>query len=182
MNLSAANSNHLSRRFGIGEWYGKSFVRLTPEERKTLAEIALGCDTNIVPPCPFKDLNSNEPCTKKGGVCSLRLYEDAGDGSAVAVTGDNGDLRTVCPHRFKQGNTIYKTVGEYILGAIDPRIVSEVRFLQRYRVASSENAGREDVGNIDNVLVHPTETNPMRWCALEIQAVYFSGKAMSALF
>jgi len=39
----------------------------------------------------------------------------------------------------------------------------------------------EDVGRIDNVLVHPTR-DPMHWCALEIQAVYFSGAAMGREF
>ncbi|MDD4891687.1 MAG: NotI family restriction endonuclease, partial [Phycisphaerae bacterium] len=39
----------------------------------------------------------------------------------------------------------------------------------------------EDVGNIDSVLVHPSTTS-LRWCALEIQAVYFSGSGMNSLF
>src|SRR5204863_1798236 len=36
-------------------------------------------------------------------------------------------------------------------------------------------------GRIDNVLVHTTR-DPMHWCALEIQAVYFSGAAMGREF
>jgi len=34
------------------------------------------------------------------------------------------------------------------------------------------------VGKIDMILVHP-DTDTLRWCALEIQAVYFSGNSMS---
>jgi hypothetical protein len=37
------------------------------------------------------------------------------------------------------------------------------------------------VGKIDMVLVHP-DTSVLRWCALEIQAVYFSGASMSRDF
>jgi hypothetical protein len=34
-----------------------------------------------------------------------------------------------------------------------------------------------EVGKIDNILLVPN-SNPLSWCALEIQSVYFSGKAM----
>lgn len=37
------------------------------------------------------------------------------------------------------------------------------------------------IGRIDNILVHP-DTQRLNWCALEMQAVYFSGKAMSHEF
>jgi hypothetical protein len=38
--------------------------------------------------------------------------------------------------------------------------------------------GGSDVGRIDMVLVRPN-SDPLQWCALEVQAVYFSGKSMS---
>jgi hypothetical protein len=41
-------------------------------------------------------------------------------------------------------------------------------------------AGKEDVGNIDNVLLSPKDHR--NWCALEIQTVYFSGRKMGLLF
>lgn len=187
-------ANNQAPRFGIGEWYGESFVALTHERRRELANVALTHNRQTNMPCPFKAADGSERCTKKGGVCSLRLYEPFGDGTAVAATGENGDLRAVCPHRFKQDNIIYRTIGERILGTPSPLVVSEIRFLQRDRPVddsedasddndgtSTEASGREDVGNIDNVLVHPSAT-PMKWCALEIQAVYFSGRGMTSLF
>lgn len=116
------------------------------------------------------------------------------DGSAEAVLGQDGDLRVVCPSRFHQAETAYRAVGGALLGTNQPCVVEEIRFLQRPQLvptgrkgpASDERramrgAGREDVGNIDCVLVHPTAL-PMRWCALEIQAVYFSGEKMRLLF
>lgn len=33
-----ARTRRPQQRFGIGEWYGKSFVTLTPEERRYFAE------------------------------------------------------------------------------------------------------------------------------------------------
>ncbi len=201
MDSCSSDSRKLAPRFGIGEWYGKSFIKMTSVERKQLAGIALNHGKHTLQPCPFRNSDENAKCTKKGGVCSLRLYEDCGDGSAVPLQGDEGDLRTVCPHRFKQNNIIYKTVGKQILGTSLPKVVSEIRFLQRCRndqieinksgnrcgdtgnesSGSIKKTAREDVGNIDNVLVHPTET-PMKWCALEIQAVYFSGVSMNHMF
>lgn len=69
-------------------------------------------------------------------------------------------------------------------------IVPEVRFLKRNIAAvgldgedgAVSNDGKsEDVGNIDVVLVN-TNSAEMKWCALEIQAVYFSGEKMNLLF
>jgi hypothetical protein len=191
------NIKKLAPRFGIGEWYGMSFVKLTPHERKSLAEVALTPKRSDEMLCPFRDGGGTAKCTKKGGVCSLRLYETSDGVHGTAVSGPEGDLRAVCPHRFKQNGTIYATIGQVLLNTQSPRIVDEVRFLQRFRdepsngasseeIRDTENTpvdetGKEDVGNIDNVLVHPSD-QPLRWCALEIQAVYFSGKGMSSLF
>jgi hypothetical protein len=178
-------------RFGIGEWYGHSFVSLTPTERRQFAAIAPIQTKSNTPPCPFLSVESPVPCRKKGGICSLRLYEAVGDGSAMPVAGDAGTLRITCPHRFKQEGTIYKLIGEKMLGTSSPRVVAEVRFLRRTENATAEagseevgaedGASSEDVGNIDNVLVHP-EISLLRWCAVEMQAVYFSGEKMGLLF
>jgi hypothetical protein len=174
-------------RFGIGEWYGYSFIHLTPEQRKHFATLAPIQTIRNALPCPFLSGETSVPCPKKGGICSLRLYEAIGDGGARASEGSDGSFRVVCPHRFKQDGVIYRSVGEKILGTPDPTIVAEVRFLRRNDEApdvaarGSDTQSSEDVGNIDNVLVHP-DTDVLRWCALEIQAVYFSGSKMGHLF
>ncbi|MDY7010014.1 MAG: NotI family restriction endonuclease [Planctomycetota bacterium] len=165
---------------------------MTSVERRQLAEIALTHGRHTFQPCLFRNSDGSEKCIKKGGICSLRLYEDCGDGSAVPVIDVEGDLRTVCPQRFKQDGIIYKAIGERILKTSEPKVVSEIRFLRRFRNESFKmgddkdsnsikKTAREDVGNIDNVLVHPKEL-PMKWCALEIQAVYFSGMSMNHMF
>ncbi len=64
----------------------------------------------------------------------------------------------------------------------NPRVASEIGFLERPSSPDTETAAAgDDVGRIDHVLVHPT-VDPIRWCALEIQAVYFSGASMNADF
>jgi hypothetical protein len=73
-------------------------------------------------------------------------------------------------------------VGETILGDDNPRLVGEVGFLEAG--ATTDTEGGDDVGRIDMVLVSnkPVEGAPMEWCAVEIQAVYFSGDAMRGEF
>ncbi|HXE74844.1 MAG TPA: NotI family restriction endonuclease [Candidatus Xenobia bacterium] len=170
--------------YGIGEWYGKSFVRLTPEERRELARAALSKKTpNIV--CPFKPTTEkNVLCSKKGGVCTIRLYQqDKNTGVVSTVPGPEGQLVTLCPHRLKDANKIFRWVGEKLLGDPNPLVVSEVGFLEKEGSPASDKGkgGRRDVGRIDKVLVHSSR-EPMHWCTLEMQAVYFSGRKMREEF
>lgn len=87
---------------------------------------------------------------------------------------------TTCPSRFSEEGMIYAWIGEEVLGDASPAVVNEVGFLERKKGATSELADEiaREVGRIDNVLVLP-DREPLVWCALEIQAVYFSGSAMS---
>lgn len=179
----------IAPRFGIGEWYGHSFVRLSGEQRRHFADIAVKQTKANAPLCPFKPSTEKSIlCTKKGGICSLRLYEAGSNGECRPASGDDGKLRVTCPHRFKQNNTVFVAVANAILGTATPEVATEVRFLQRQIGADletpanpEEEAKSEDVGNIDVVLVN-TEKAYLDWCALEIQAVYFSGEKMGSLF
>lgn len=155
------------RTHGIGEWYGRLFNALDPEEARQLAAEPQ--------PCPFK---AGTICSKKGGVCSLMCYEES-DGCVVGV----GPLVTVCPSRFEEKQDVYKWVSQVILETSRPILLGEINFLQSVVRADETpaNNSREDVGRIDNVLVH-ADLEQLRWCALEMQAVYFSGRAMSVEF
>jgi hypothetical protein len=172
-------------RFGIGEWYGRSFVNLSAQQRRTVAQTAIAHSNATAPVCPFRSSAGQQlRCNKKGGICSLRLYNAAGDnGEAVAATGPTGILRVTCPERFKQDNIAFRAAALAILETDQPQIVKEVRFLHRESSPETDDSGggHEDVGNIDIVLVHPSK-QPLSWCALEIQAVYFSGVTMRKLF
>lgn len=96
------------------------------------------------------------------------------------VTGDQGRICTTCPNRFLQDRTIFQWIGETILGTTAPLIATEVGFLERPATTGVFEES-DEVGRIDYVLVH-SEAEPMRWCAMEIQAVYFSGSRMSTEF
>ena len=174
-------------RYGIGEWYGKSFVRLTPRERRRFAEIqALDKKERPFLLCPFRSTpNSKVPCTKEGGVCSIRMYQqDASTNLVSLASGQKASLVTTCPYRFQQEGVIFKWIGDTLLGDSNPHIVREIGFLEQEVGEGKEDRDSsqgEDVGRIDNVLVHSTR-EPMHWCALEIQAVYFSGASMKKEF
>ena len=166
------------RRYSIGEWYGAGLEKLAPRQWSEQARIEIQLDALAGRPCPFQP---NGLCNKKGGVCSLRLYEQIGDGPVQGI----GPIITTCPLRFLEGENIFEWVGKTILQTEEPIVLSEIGFLDRLRPQlvgdSDEEDSRDFIGRIDNVLVHSTR-RPMDWCALEFQAVYFSGKAMSQEF
>jgi len=176
----APESAQVSRRYGIGEWFGRLFTGLTTEERQAFAQQAARKAPSVE--CPFRascrafDARSVPGkvlhCTKQGGVCSLREYAQTVTKGSPAVA-PAGSLRTTCPHRFLEDGEIFKWVGEVLLGSSEPLVLREIGFL--------EAAGGGEVGYIDSVLVHPTQ-RPLHWCALEIQAVYFSGTNMELEF
>lgn len=185
MTKTNPRSGKARHRYGVGEWYGKSFVHLAPGERKRLARIQF-LDQKDRPTllCPFRSRAHNEvSCTKEGGVCSIRLYQQERETGFVSVpSGQGGSLATTCPYRFQQDGAVFKWIGETLLGHPSPLIVGELGFLE---LDTDETGGddsqAEEVGRIDNVLVHPSR-DPIHWCALEMQAVYFSGGPMSQEF
>ncbi len=154
-------------RYGIGELYGADFSRLTCQRIRELASASFKTQ-----PCPFK--SPAGMCSKKGGVCSLRLYQEE-EGKVTPAT---HELITTCPTRFYQNDTVLAWVGRELLAAEQPLVVKELPFLMAD--AGAERKPRA-VGKIDLVLVHP-EIDDLRWCALEIQAVYFSGLGMADEF
>jgi hypothetical protein len=171
-------------RFGIGEWYGKSFVHLSADERQFFARIQ-GLPESERPPqlCPFLSKGGKSVnCSKAGGICSLRSYEKPSDGGVVAVDSRASSIRTTCPNRFEEADTIYRWIGEVLLGDEAAVPVGETPFLERVQGPRSvERKAARKVGRIDNVLVVPG-VDPLSWCPVEKQAVYFSGKKMALEF
>jgi hypothetical protein len=87
----------------------------------------------------------------------------------------------MCPYRFYEDGQIFDWIGDVMLGHSSPLVVEQVGFLERESGSVSGKKSRGDVGKIDHVLIVPG-THPLRWCALEVQAVYFSGAARKAEF
>lgn len=162
----------MAPRYGVGELYGFDFTSLAVERIRELSSAE-----NRDVPCPFKSQTSGKTsshCSKVGGVCSLRRFERDESGSVSC----EGSPVTTCPQRFFEGGMVFEWVGEVLLGTSSPNVIVEVPFLMSF--ARGEK-GRRPVGKIDSILVGATEP-VLTWCALEIQAVYFSGDEMEEDF
>lgn len=151
-------------RYGIGEWYGRDMSALRP---KTMKELSRAKSSDM--PCPFR----GDRCNKKGGVCTLRLYEKVGE--AVSA---KGGLVTTCPQRFKEADRALKWISQTLIGTESPAIIKEVPFLKSV-VENAED--QEAVGQVDMVLVNQSAPS-LSWCCVEMQAVYFSGPGMATEF
>ncbi len=166
----------IRHRYSVGEWYGVGIERLSIADRIQRAKTELEVDGLTSTPCPFQKEAS---CSKKFGFCSIRQYEQIGEASVRGA----GPLITTCPNRFLEDETIFRWAGKEILDTSESIVLDQIGFLDRLRPASATGSDDEDedgqdfIGRIDNVLVHPSR-EPMDWCALELQAVYFSGKTM----
>jgi len=168
--MAAKNSS--KTRYGIGEWYGTIIDNLSPSAKKEYSKTK-GINNYS---CPFQD--SGNLCNKAGGVCTLAEYEKSSTGE-VFLDHDQ-DFVTICPNRFLEDYTIFKEVGETILNTKVPTIIKEVPFLKG--VDYKGNRLSNTVGRIDMVLAKTKESKVIDWCALEIQAVYFSGTSMKKDF
>lgn len=178
-------------RYGIAEWYGKDIAAMTPTEREQCARVATAQDETgdlgDAPACPFlSTLKPNSLCNKTGGVCSIRKYTRNADGSGCAAASEK--VVTVCPSRFLEatmdGQTIFNWVGEKMLDTDKPTIVKETPFLRTISNTSSSDNEDRKAGRIDWIVVNAEsmDSSDLEWCAIETQAVYFSGDRMRLEF
>jgi Restriction endonuclease NotI len=117
----AKKKDRTRRRYAIGEWYGGAFEFFSPKQRCDQAKLHAGLTTIAGFDCPFQ---KNRICTKKRGVCSLRAYEQIGDGPVTGV----GPLMTTCPNRFLEYDTIFRWIGEEILETKSPIVLGQIGF------------------------------------------------------
>lgn len=163
----------MKKRYGIAEWYGEPFSDMAPSRRQALARIALGKEERL-PACPFQRGNVN--CSKKGGVCSIQCYGIVSENNRTNRIGTREGLPVItCPRRVEQNNLIPKWLAE-IVNFPNAFMAREVPFM---RSTSTEKSA----GRIDLVVANSKRIDRRsQWFGLEIQAVYFSGKSMSADF
>jgi len=170
-------------RYGIAELFGRPIDRLRKEERDRLLDQALNSPIDDYPTCPFR-LPSEAGltrCSKRHGVCSTRRYRN--DSGTAQRLEDPDDSPTItCPYRFHQALTVFRWIARELLHTSEALLVKEVGFLEA-PLSSVEEAGSDEqvVGRIDMILLDPQSlrTGPMSWCAVELQAVYFSGPGMA---
>lgn len=165
--------------FSIGEWFGADITSVEPEVRRLFAELAKSKKVKQRR-CAFRD---DRMCNKAGGVCSLRQYRRESESAPITL----GPVVTTCPSRFFDSGEVFRWVGEVMLQTDSPVVLGEVPFLRKLRADETQldddQPGEGDfIGRIDNILVHPDSSQGLRWCPLEMQAVYFSGRSMSYEF
>ena len=165
-------------RFGIGEWYGKSFIHLNGDERRAYAELQLRPkEERPKQPCPFLSRPTRPAdCHKAGGICSLRSYQRDPNGK-VSPDVRRSTLVTICPSRFAEEGPIYPWINDVILPGRSTVALGETPFLHRAPKVGQDKASQRKAGRIDDILVVP-DSNPLEWIPIEKQAVYFSGKKM----
>jgi hypothetical protein len=185
--------------YGIAEWYGQNYRALDNHARKCFSAGGRRI-CRFLADNPALAPGGQTMCNKKGGVCSLRNFINHGGDNNSRLT--FGPITATCPNRFLEDQLIFKIIGRNILTCNTPRIVKEIPFLKRIiprdpaieagLLVGSESApnqvegeiigppDQEDVGRIDMVCVHPDDYK--QWCAVELQAVYFSGAAMTRDF
>ena len=149
-------------RYGIAEWYGHDLRSLTEHQRQELATAALSGQQR---PCPFR----LGPCTKPGGVCSMRPYTSDG----IHIDEPAGAPVIMCPYRFEQDAILIRWLASIV--GFDPSAAMVAREVPFMVGATGRPAGKVD-------LVIAAESHELRWYGLEIQAVYFSGPGMDAEF
>jgi len=169
--------------WGIAEWFGHDVLTMSADERKGSAERALasqklGLTLAPQPDCPFlSSIKPNSPCTKKGGVCSIRQYTGSAPAEAV-----DAQPTTLCPNRFleyREEETIFGYISRELLGSpTGSKVIKEIPFLQKEMLDGSDRGAK--AGRIDWIVVTDAgaATGDLPWIAIETQGVYFSGDSM----
>jgi hypothetical protein len=85
-----------------------------------------------------------------------------------------------CPLRFHERLDVFAWAAEEVLSSESAVLIGEVPFLESAGARGGANA--EAVGRIDMIVVDEASLSGLRmeWCALETQAVYFSGTGMDS--
>jgi len=177
---SAMTKSDLRRLLLLEDKFSRGKLSTAEAERLEVLRKRLDKQNQNEKICPFRTDLAHPTCTKPGGVCSLQLYSDT-NGRLDVVNGVRGKIRALCPYRFHQMNKVFQFIGKTILGNESPSQVREIGFLQS--TGNLDSSPGEDVGRIDMVLVDRNSGDSnIRWVAVEIQAVYFSGPEMKTEF
>lgn len=189
MGRALARQRGLRTSHGIAEWYSRLYRSLTAAERLEFVNLPAGerVECRFLADMPGLAPGGRTFCNKKGGVCSLRPFFQDEEHNVTF-----GSITATCPNRFLEGGTVFNEIAKTLLGTEHALIAKEIPFLIRPQINGDDDpaqndadlfnqdlaADNEDVGRIDMVMVHP-HLERLSWCAVELQAVYFSGGAIS---
>ena len=176
-------------RFGIGEWFGNRLNELTSsikrqyfgaEQLKKKREREL----NRAHSNPAREMQSARSQAESVHCGCTRISNTKERAGRLLKLSQAHRANSVPPAPIVSTKTWTSSDGSaaQLLGDDNPRLVGEVGFLEAG--ATTDNEGGDDVGRFDMILVSNKTAPgaPMEWCAVEIQAVYFSGDAMLGEF
>lgn len=174
---SASKAQPIADKWGPSEWFGHDILAMSQAHRLAIAKAALLPQQQAKQPCPYLSAVTGNAllCSKQGGVCSVQRYSNGATG-AISLAGHKV---AICPSRL---------VSKDVLNAIATKVlgVSTGTFLVKevpYSVSLTKTLkGGEPAaaGRIDWLLVDGS--NPARFCAVETQSVYMSGKSQDSTF
>jgi hypothetical protein len=171
--------------WGIAEWFGQDVLTMSEEERRDAADRALAAQSHGMknapqPLCPFlSSIKPGSPCTKKGGICSIRQYA-----ATTPATPVDAQPTTLCPNRFlefRNEETVFGHISRELFGSsVGSKVIKEIPFLQKEMLDGTDRGAK--AGRIDWIIVPDAdgvwEKVDMPWIAIETQGVYFSGASM----
>jgi hypothetical protein len=87
------------------------------------------------------------------------------------------------------GQSLFVWIAEKMLEVVNPTVVKETPFLRKVFDSATNDSGEDEgegkkAGRIDWILVNPATMDAveLEWCAVETQALYFSGDKMRPEF
>lgn len=124
-----------------------------------------------------RDSRSEKHCPFRGKPCNKANLEDP---LGICSFSDGETATVVCPSRFLEEGRLFRDAGEIAFGK-DARVaaIPEIRVLR----VDQPNGKPKKIGKIDFMLASLNENRePVDFAALEVQAVYISGKSVKPAF
>lgn len=116
--------------------------------------------------CPFRQTK----CTKSGKQDPL----------AICSLSDGKNAAALCPVRFLEDDLIFKSAAKIAFGdGVEFAVFPEIKIL---RVGEAGSKKLKKIGKVDFLLGKLESGNVVDIAALEVQATYFSGKALKPAF
>lgn len=114
-------------------------------------------------------------CPFRGAACNKGSLADP---LGICTFGDAARAGAVCPNRFLEGDRIFSDAGRVVFGARAKVLVApEIRILE------IPGARSRKIGKVDFILGKADGNGRVvDFAALEVQAVYFSGKSIKPAF
>lgn len=164
-------------KWGPSEWFGHDIQAVSDPERLQLAEDALLPNKVVNRPCPFLEALTAQSygCSKSGGVCSVQRYSLDSSGQISLL----GHKVAICPSRLVSQSVLAAIAKKVLNLDVGVILVKEVPY--SVSLTKTNKSGEPAAaGRIDWLLVD--DSNPNRFCAVETQSVYMSGKSQDATF